>query len=130
MLVCTVGGNHEAANHLWELYYGGWVAKKILYMGHAGVINFGGVRIGGLSGIYNGRHYRMVRTFPLACGMRCSFSWSCTLHLLHTHASQKVISTETHQLQFQAIKMRQYLLLHWHSCHMSMLSLRNLPCKL
>lgn len=59
-LFCAVGGNHEAANHLWELYYGGWVAKKIFYMGHAGVINFGGVRIGGLSGIYNGKHYRLV----------------------------------------------------------------------
>ena len=59
---CTVGGNHEAANHLWELYYGGWVAKNIFYMGHAGVINFGGTRIGGLSGIYNGKHYRLVCT--------------------------------------------------------------------
>ncbi|CAL5222243.1 g4577 [Coccomyxa viridis] len=54
-----IGGNHEAANHLWELYYGGWVAKNIFYMGHAGVINFGGARIGGLSGIYNGKHYRL-----------------------------------------------------------------------
>ena len=57
---CAVGGNHEAANHLWELYYGGWVAKNIFYMGHAGVIEFGGARIGGLSGIYNGKHYRLV----------------------------------------------------------------------
>lgn len=57
---CIVGGNHEAANHLWELYYGGWVAKNIFYMGHAGVIKFGGARIGGLSGIYNGKHYRLV----------------------------------------------------------------------
>ncbi len=62
VMCCTVGGNHEAANHLWELYYGGWVAKNIFYMGHAGVINFGGARIGGLSGIYNGKHYRQVCT--------------------------------------------------------------------
>ena len=41
VLFGAVGGNHEAANHLWELYYGGWVARKIFYMGHAGVINFG-----------------------------------------------------------------------------------------
>ncbi|KAK9809956.1 hypothetical protein WJX72_002497 [[Myrmecia] bisecta] len=54
-----IGGNHEAANYLWELYHGGWVAPNIWYMGHAGVINFGGVRIGGLSGIYNSKHYRM-----------------------------------------------------------------------
>ncbi|KAK9834807.1 hypothetical protein WJX81_000122 [Elliptochloris bilobata] len=53
-----VGGNHEASNHLWELYYGGWAAPRIFYLGHAGVVTFGGIRIGGLSGIYNANHYR------------------------------------------------------------------------
>ncbi|ORX89290.1 DBR1-domain-containing protein [Basidiobolus meristosporus CBS 931.73] len=47
-----IGGNHEASNYLTELYHGGWVCKNIYYLGTAGVINFGGVRIGGLSGIY------------------------------------------------------------------------------
>ena len=56
----AVGGNHEASNYLWELYYGGWVAPKIYYLGHAGVVNFGGIRIAGLSGIYNELHYNMV----------------------------------------------------------------------
>ncbi|CAL8465238.1 g4773 [Coccomyxa elongata] len=54
-----IGGNHEASNHLWELYHGGWAAPNIYYLGHAGVINFGGARIVGLSGIYNAKHYRM-----------------------------------------------------------------------
>ncbi|BDA50256.1 Lariat debranching enzyme [Coccomyxa sp. Obi] len=54
-----IGGNHEASNHLWELYHGGWAAPNIYYLGHAGVINFGGARIAGLSGIYNAKHYRM-----------------------------------------------------------------------
>ena len=31
---------------------GGWVAPKIYYTGYANVINFAGIRIGGLSGIY------------------------------------------------------------------------------
>lgn len=53
----AVGGNHEAANHLWELYYGGWAAPNIYYLGHAGVVNFGGLRIAGLSGIWNSNHY-------------------------------------------------------------------------
>jgi len=57
---CAVGGNHEASNYLWELYYGGWTAPNIYYLGHAGVINFGGARIAGLSGIYNSKHYRLV----------------------------------------------------------------------
>ena len=53
-----IGGNHEASNHLWELYYGGWVAPNIYYMGCSGVVRFGGLRIGGLSGIYDERNYR------------------------------------------------------------------------
>lgn len=53
-----VGGNHEASNYLWELYYGGFVAPNIYFMGFAGVVQFGGVRIGGLSGIYKQGDYR------------------------------------------------------------------------
>ncbi|KAH9302042.1 hypothetical protein KI387_013625, partial [Taxus chinensis] len=52
-----IGGNHEASNYLWELYYGGWVAPKIFFMGFAGVIKFGSVRIGGLSGIFKAHDY-------------------------------------------------------------------------
>ncbi|GAB4818925.1 hypothetical protein N2152v2_005971 [Parachlorella kessleri] len=54
-----IGGNHEAANYLWELYLGGWAAPNIYFLGYAGVINFGGVRIGGLSGIYKDQHYQL-----------------------------------------------------------------------
>ncbi|KAK9270724.1 hypothetical protein L1049_026307 [Liquidambar formosana] len=54
-----IGGNHEASNYLWELYYGGWAAPNIYFLGFAGVVKFGNVRIGGLSGIYNARHYRL-----------------------------------------------------------------------
>lgn len=70
---CTaVGGNHEAANHLWELYYGGWVAPNIYYLGAAGVVNFGGVRIAGLSGIFNPRHYKQVGQPPAVYSSSCS----------------------------------------------------------
>lgn len=58
-LTIFVGGNHEAINHLWELYYGGWVAHNIYFLGFAGVVNLGGLRIAGLSGIYHERDYRM-----------------------------------------------------------------------
>ncbi|XP_034917614.1 lariat debranching enzyme [Populus alba] len=53
-----IGGNHEASNYLWELYYGGYVAPNIYFLGFSGVIKFGNIRIGGLSGIYNARNYR------------------------------------------------------------------------
>ncbi|GAB2293697.1 lariat debranching enzyme [Dionaea muscipula] len=54
-----IGGNHEASNYLWELYYGGWAAPNIYFLGFAGVIKYGNVRISGLSGIYNARHYHL-----------------------------------------------------------------------
>ncbi|KAI5837149.1 DBR1-domain-containing protein [Morchella snyderi] len=59
-LTLFVGGNHEASSHLWELYYGGWAAPNIYYMGAAAVLNFRGLRIGGVSGIYNPHHYRLT----------------------------------------------------------------------
>ncbi|EXC18769.1 Lariat debranching enzyme [Morus notabilis] len=54
-----IGGNHEASNYLWELYYGGWAAPNIYFLGFSGVVKFGNLRIGGLSGIYNARNYHL-----------------------------------------------------------------------
>jgi lariat debranching enzyme len=38
-------------------FYGGWAAKNLYFLGWAGVIKFGGVRIAGSSGIFNAHHY-------------------------------------------------------------------------
>ncbi|GAB1208377.1 hypothetical protein APSETT445_007125 [Aspergillus pseudonomiae] len=57
-LTIFIGGNHEAGNHLFELYYGGWVAPNIYYMGAANVIRCGPLRIAGMSGIWKGYDYR------------------------------------------------------------------------
>ena len=57
VLTLFVGGNHEASNYLCEVPYGGWVAPNIYYMGYANVLNFGGLRIAGLSGIYKSNDY-------------------------------------------------------------------------
>ena len=74
VLTIFIGGNHEASNHAWELPYGGWcaciinpvrlynhgrVAPRIFSLGYVGVVSVGGIRIAGLSGIYNARHYHM-----------------------------------------------------------------------
>ena len=56
-LTLFIGGNHEASSHLQELYYGGWVAPKIYYMGAGNVLQLGGLRIAGLSGIWKGFDY-------------------------------------------------------------------------
>lgn len=47
VLTLFIGGNHEASNYLQELPYGGWVAPNIYYLGRAGVVKFGDLRIGG-----------------------------------------------------------------------------------
>ncbi|KAF2084485.1 DBR1-domain-containing protein [Saccharata proteae CBS 121410] len=59
-LTLFVGGNHEASNYLWELYYGGWVAPNIYYMGAANVLRLGPLRIAGISGIWKGYNYKKL----------------------------------------------------------------------
>ncbi|XP_053205206.1 lariat debranching enzyme A-like [Panonychus citri] len=55
-LTIFIGGNHEASNYLITLPYGGWVAPNIFYMGYSNVIRYKGLRIGGISGIFNHHH--------------------------------------------------------------------------
>lgn len=57
-LTLFIGGNHEASNHLTELFYGGWVAPNIYYMGAANVLRLGGLRIAGMSGIWKGYDFK------------------------------------------------------------------------
>lgn len=56
-LTVFVGGNHESSSYLQELYYGGWVAPDIYYLGAANVIRLNGLRIAGLSGIWKGYNF-------------------------------------------------------------------------
>ena len=56
-LTIFIGGNHEASNYLERNYYGGWVAPNIYYLGRSGLINVKGIRIGGVSGIFNKHDY-------------------------------------------------------------------------
>jgi lariat debranching enzyme len=59
VLTIFVCGNHEASNILRELYYGGWVAPNIYFLGSAGVVRYSGFRIAVVSGIFHDRHYRL-----------------------------------------------------------------------
>lgn len=52
-LTIFVGGNHEASNYLMTLPYGGWVCENFYYLGYSGVVRYKGLRIAGVSGIYN-----------------------------------------------------------------------------
>ena len=54
-LTIFVGGNHEASNLLRELYFGGYVAENIFFLGYSSVVNVSKgphtLRIAGISGI-------------------------------------------------------------------------------
>ena len=39
VLTIIIGGNHEASYYMRELYYGGWVAQNIYYVGASGIID-------------------------------------------------------------------------------------------
>lgn len=61
ILTLLIGGNHEASNYLWELYYGGWVAPNMYFLGEAGCIEVGGLTIAGISGIYKSHDFTLGR---------------------------------------------------------------------
>ncbi|CXJ02645.1 RNA lariat debranching enzyme, putative [Plasmodium berghei] len=61
ILTIFIGGNHEAMNVLKQLYYGGWVAPNIYYLGYSNVHNINGIRICSLSGIY--KKYNFYKTY-------------------------------------------------------------------
>ena len=52
-LTIFIGGNHEASNILNELFYGGYITEKVYYLGRSGIINYKGITIAGISGIFN-----------------------------------------------------------------------------
>jgi lariat debranching enzyme len=57
-LTIFIGGNHEASAHGRELYYGGWAAPNIYYLGAANVLKLGPLRIAGLTGIFKKFDFR------------------------------------------------------------------------
>jgi lariat debranching enzyme len=65
ILTLFVGGNHEASNYLRDLYYGGWVAENIYYLGSSGVVTVTKgderIRVGGISGIE--KHYDYLKGY-------------------------------------------------------------------
>ena len=63
ILTLVVGGNHEASQHFWELYHGGWLAPNIFYLGTAAVVRCGGLRVAGVSGI--------AKAYDFARGYAC-----------------------------------------------------------
>jgi hypothetical protein len=42
---------------MWELYYGGWIAPNIYYLGNTGCVRVDGLRIMGMSWIFKSGDY-------------------------------------------------------------------------
>ncbi|KAL9935581.1 hypothetical protein V8E36_005929 [Tilletia maclaganii] len=61
LLTIVIGGNHEASNYMFELYYGGWLAPNIYFLGEAGCVEVGDLVISGISGIYKRHDYQRGR---------------------------------------------------------------------
>lgn len=61
LLTIVIGGNHEASNYMWELAHGGWLAPNIYFLGEAGAVEVGGIKIAGISGIYGSHDYNRGR---------------------------------------------------------------------
>ena len=51
-LFILIGGNNECEDLLYQMPYGGFIADNIYYTGRASIIDFCGLRIGALSGVY------------------------------------------------------------------------------
>ena len=56
-LTIVIGGNHESSAYSWDLFYGGWLCPNIYYLGFGGVVNYKGLRIVGISGVYHHNHF-------------------------------------------------------------------------
>ncbi|KAL0226397.1 hypothetical protein P9112_013721 [Eukaryota sp. TZLM1-RC] len=67
ILTIVVGGNHEASRYLAELKDGGWLCHNIYFMGFSGVVKFGSLTIGGVSGTFKNYDYHKgyCERFPL-----------------------------------------------------------------
>ncbi|OHT02715.1 Lariat debranching enzyme [Tritrichomonas foetus] len=63
----VVGGNHESADFLHLLPFGGWLAEDVFYIGRAGSLSIGDITISAISGLYKHEdYYRKVdENFPL-----------------------------------------------------------------
>ncbi|KIM43939.1 hypothetical protein M413DRAFT_9238 [Hebeloma cylindrosporum] len=85
ILTIVIGGNHEASNYMWELYYGGWLAPNIYFMGHAGSIRLNGIPIAGASGIFKANNFQLGAIYHIReyCVRKLSLLSSNRIFLSH-----------------------------------------------
>ncbi|GMF03641.1 unnamed protein product [[Candida] boidinii] len=92
--------NHEASNYLFELSNGGYVAPNIYYLGKNGSIWYKGLKISGMSGIFN-EHNFMKPSFENVpfnnSSIRSIYHYRRTdflsLYLMSEHTHDSIIMT-------------------------------------
>ncbi|OWB57309.1 hypothetical protein B5S28_g3246 [[Candida] boidinii] len=100
ILTIFIGGNHEASNYLFELSNGGYVAPNIYYLGKNGSIWYKGLKISGMSGIFN-EHNFMKPSFENVpfnnSSIRSIYHYRRTdflsLYLMSEHTHDSIIMT-------------------------------------
>ncbi|TVU45299.1 hypothetical protein EJB05_04781, partial [Eragrostis curvula] len=101
-----IGGNHEASNYLWELYYGGWAAPNIYFLGFAGVVKFGNIRIGHyerppynedtIRSVYHVRHYDVLKLMHVKEPVDIFLSHDWPLGITEYGDWQKLVRVKKH----------------------------------
>ena len=92
ILTLFVGGNHEASNFLRDLYYGGWVAENIYYLGASGVVKVKKgeeeLTVGGISGI--DKHYDFLKGYHEQFPYVNNHDWLRTMYHIRQFEVQKI----------------------------------------
>lgn len=122
-LTVFVGGNHEASNYLWELsaaihtpeklappfpcrYYGGWVCPNIYFMGQSGVVWYKGLRIAGISGIFNGGDFQKSLLLPhFHLFSAPLYRFGCMTLGIHTFSCRDCTYPSTHRPRRQSVRV-------------------------
>lgn len=65
--IILIGGNHENSEMLFRLPFGGYLCDNVFYLGRAGQIKFGTLRISGISGVFSSKSYfsKVHETLPI-----------------------------------------------------------------
>lgn len=87
-----MGGNHEASNYLRDLYYGGWVAENIYYLGASGIVDIvkgeEKMTVGGISGIE--KMYDYFKGYPERPPYVKNHDWLRMMYHLREFEVQKI----------------------------------------
>lgn len=108
VMTVIIGGNHEASNVLQSLYYGGFLAPNIFFLGFAGCVRYRGLRIAGLSGIFN------QSTFLFSIIYSSKALTVCIENYQRGHFERPPYSDDTIRSVYHMRELEVYRIMHLH----------------